>query len=81
MLTIKQQLLEAIDRAPIADLESTLTFLENRLTSQQPDTNYPTRAVAILNQLAQVNPCATIEDPIAWQNEIRIDRPLPGRDE
>jgi hypothetical protein len=81
MLTIKQQLLEAIDRAPIADLESTLTFLENRLALPQPDSNYPARAVSILKQLAQVNACATIEDPIAWQKEIRIDRPLPGRDD
>jgi hypothetical protein len=24
---------------------------------------------------------AEIEDPVAWQREIRKDRPLPGRDE
>jgi hypothetical protein len=81
MLTIKQRLLEAIDRAPAAELESTLTFLEHRLTLQPPDANYPAKAVSILKQLAQINACATLEDPIAWQNEIRIDRPLPGRDD
>jgi hypothetical protein len=36
MLTIKQRLLEAIDRAPAAALESTLIFLEHRLTLQPP---------------------------------------------
>ncbi len=81
MLTIKQRLLEAIDRAPTEHLESTLTFLENRLTAQPPDTDYPARAVSILNQLAQINACATIEDPIVWQKNIRTDRPLPGRDD
>jgi hypothetical protein len=36
-------------------------------------------AVSILQQLAQVNACATIDDPIASQQAIRADRPLPGR--
>ena len=81
MLTIKERLLEAIDRAPIAELESTLIFLENRLTRTQLDADYPAKAVSILNQLANLNACATIEDPIAWQTELRNDRPLPGRDD
>jgi hypothetical protein len=79
MLTIKQRLLEAIDRAPIEELENTLAFLENRLTLQSPETHSSVKAVSILNQLAQINACAMIEDPIAWQKEIRSDRPLPGR--
>ena len=33
-----------------------------------------------LEQLAAMNPFADIEDPVAWQREIRKDRPLPGRD-
>jgi hypothetical protein len=81
MLTIKQRLLEAIDRAPIEELENTLAFLENRLTLQSSATHNSTQAVSILNQLAQINACATIEDPIAWQKAIRSDRPLPGRDD
>jgi hypothetical protein len=82
MLTIKQRLLAAIDNAPIADLESTLTFLETRLNTKPPaTTDYSHRAVSILQQMAQANACTTIDDPIAWQNEMRIDRPLPGRDD
>jgi hypothetical protein len=81
MLTIKQQLLSAIDHAPIEDLESTLTFLNSRLNLRQPKPDYPTRAVSVLRQLAQTNTVAGIEDPIAWQTEIRTDRPLPGRND
>jgi hypothetical protein len=81
MLTIKQRLLEAIDSAPIGDLESTLTFLETRLSAKPPAADYPRRAVSILQQLAQANACATIDDPVAWQQETRADRPLPGRDD
>jgi hypothetical protein len=32
-----------------------------------------------LTTLAQSNPYADIEDPIAWQRELREDRILPGR--
>ena len=30
--------------------------------------------------LADMGTFADIEDPVAWQREIRKDRPLPGRD-
>jgi hypothetical protein len=81
MSTIKQRLLEAIDRSPIAELENTLLFLENRLTLNQLHPDYPAKAVSILKQLAQINACVNIEDPIVWQTELRTDRPLPGRDD
>ena len=73
--------MDAIDRSPISELENTLIFLENRLILNQPDKNYPAKAVNILKQLAQLNACANIEDPIAWQTDLRTDRPLPGRDD
>lgn len=33
-----------------------------------------------LQALADMGTFADIEDPVAWQREIRKDRPLPGRD-
>lgn len=81
MSTIKQRLLDAIDRSPIAELESTLLFLENRLTLNRLPNDYPEKTVNILKHLAKNNACANIEDPIAWQTEQRTDRPLPGRDD
>ena len=35
----------------------------------------------ILRELAKSNPFKDIADPVAWQREIRKDRPLPGREE
>lgn len=34
-----------------------------------------------LERLRELNPFRDIEDPVAWQREIRTDRPLPGREE
>jgi hypothetical protein len=33
-----------------------------------------------LEQLRKLNPFREIADPVAWQREIRKDRPLPGRE-
>jgi hypothetical protein len=38
------------------------------------------RMAAALERLAHSRAVAAIEDPVAWQREIRKDRPLPGRD-
>ena len=39
------------------------------------------RMADALRELAKSNPFKDITDPVAWQREIRKDRPLPGRDE
>ncbi len=33
-----------------------------------------------LDKLAKMRVFADIKDPVAWQRQIRKDRPLPGRD-
>ena len=38
------------------------------------------KAVAALRALAEQGGIESIKDPVAWQREIRRDRPLPGRD-
>ena len=38
------------------------------------------RRVAALDEIRKLNPYRDITDPLAWQREIRQDRPLPGRD-
>lgn len=35
---------------------------------------------AALEKIRNLNPYGHITDPVAWQREIREDRPLPGRD-
>jgi hypothetical protein len=37
-------------------------------------------ALAALRQLQERGTFRQITDPVAWQREIRQDRPLPGRD-
>ena len=38
------------------------------------------RIQEIIAELQKLNPYKDIKDPVAWQREIRKDRPLPGRD-
>jgi hypothetical protein len=38
------------------------------------------RMAEILERLAAINAFASITDPLAWEREIREDRPLPDRD-
>ncbi len=39
-----------------------------------------TRRETAFEALRKVNPYRDIDDPVAWQREIRKDRPLPGRE-
>ena len=39
------------------------------------------RMADVLRELAKSNPFKDITDPVAWQREVRKDRPLPGREE
>jgi antitoxin component of MazEF toxin-antitoxin module len=34
----------------------------------------------VLKRLQEIGAYKDIKDPVAWQREIRKDRPLPGRD-
>jgi len=38
------------------------------------------RAMAALERIAENGGIQSIVDPVAWQREIRKDRPLPGRE-
>ena len=38
------------------------------------------RAMAALERIAEKGGISSIVDPVAWQREIRKDRPLPGRE-
>lgn len=52
------------------------------LQTEPETTDRPTRetALAALRQLRKLGTFKKITDPVAWQREIRKDRPLPGRD-
>jgi len=38
------------------------------------------RRMEALKRVRELNPYRNIADPVAWQREIREDRPLPGRE-
>jgi hypothetical protein len=80
MSPVKQRLLEAIANAPDSQIEALLAVIE---TWADRNPSIPesrgSKIAAIFDQLAQLSP--SITDPIAWQNEVRQDRSLPGRSE
>lgn len=69
---------EWLDGAPAVDgpLQVYVTI------SNLPDPDDPEGATVfeMFQTLADMGAFDEIEDPVAWQREIRKDRPLPGRD-
>ena len=45
-----------------------------------PKQHDPKAVKRAIRNLQQIGTFRTIKDPVAWQREIRKDRPLPGRD-
>ncbi len=54
-----------VARAPRAGMAATAEMIERRR--------------AALAEVRRLNPYRDLTDPVAWQREIRQDRPLPGR--
>ena len=65
-----------------ADLRRGKVKVVATLESEREATDRPSReaALAALRQLQARGTFKKITDPVAWQREIRVDRPLPGRD-
>jgi hypothetical protein len=53
-----------------------------QMDSSKKETSNSAKALAILKEIAdRGNMIKIIPDPVAWQREIRKDRPLLGREE
>ena len=65
-----------------ADLRRGKVKVVATLESEREAADRPSReaALAALRQLQARGTFKKITDPVAWQREIRVDRPLPGRD-
>ena len=81
--------LPLVESLPQADkfqlMQSLLTQLawEQGLSLQaqsKPKSSQGRRMAAVLQRMADRNALSHIDDPAAWQREIRKDRPLPGRE-
>lgn len=76
--TLRGNSLEWTDDAPqhTQEVRVHVTVLE-QTTDDEARGRHMTDA---LNQLAQINACSDITDPVAWQREQRKDRSLPTRE-
>ncbi len=53
-----------------------VTFVDDPATGLSPGE----KMSAVLEQLSQLTPFKDIDDPVAWQRDLRPDRSLPGRE-
>ena len=80
---------ECPDRAELGQLVEAAMKLAAEFAASLPESeskseSAPSRygpAVAALERIARRGGIPSIPDPVAWQREIREDRPLPGRPE
>ena len=79
MSPVKQRLLDAIENIPDFQVEKLLVVVETWGSSTLSSTDRRAEIASIFDRIAQLKP--SITDPIAWQNEIRQERVLPGRSE
>jgi hypothetical protein len=66
-----------------SDLRNSRVRVTATLEADIPESEQPSRemALAALKRLRERGTFRGIADPVAWQREIRSDRPLPGRGE
>ena len=68
---------ETAARCPVA---VDVTIMRDERFSASRSADAGTRMAAALEKLATSGAGTGIKDPVAWQREVRRDRPLPGRD-
>jgi hypothetical protein len=89
MSMITQQFIENFENLPPQVQEEALDFvrfLHIKLAKAAPNTQVKEpngkKVAEIMAEIAARGTAfQAIKDPVAWQREIRKDRPLPGRDE
>ncbi|WPD21468.1 MAG: hypothetical protein Q3M24_17120 [Candidatus Electrothrix aestuarii] len=83
------KILPLVESLPQADklhlMQSLLTQLAwdqgiSRLVQEKIENGRGRSMAAVLQRMADRGALSHIDDPAAWQREIRKDRPLPGRE-
>lgn len=74
---------EWIDTPPPPEGPTQVTITLLKPQPEPEDVRRARRQVAVdaLRELAAAGGISSIPDPLAWQRDIRQDRPLPGREE
>lgn len=91
MSTITQQIIQDVEKLPEALQSEILDFVhflkhkENKKNEhnkiKHADKLSGEAMADVLDEASKHNLFSNIEDPVAWQREIRKDRPLNGREE
>lgn len=87
MSVISQQILHDVESLPEQFQLEALDFVQylkqkivkKERTAQTEEPN-GTKLAKLMAEASQKNLFSGIKDPVAWQREIRQDRPLPGRE-
>ena len=58
-----------------------ITVLSERAAAAQEKATRGAEMADALQAVANAGGISSIPDPVAWQREVRKDRPLPGRDD
>ncbi len=83
------KILPLVESLPLSDKYQLMQSLLSQLAREEgvslkvlsePKINQGQRMAAILQRIADRQGLSHIVDPVAWQREIRKDRPLPGRE-
>ena len=87
MSAISQQILKDVESLPEqfqAEALDFVQFLKKKISqkkeSYQSEEPNGTKLAKLMAEASKKNLFSDIKDPVAWQREIRKDRPLPGRE-
>lgn len=69
---------DAPDVAPNQAITVTVTIIDSDSTSTR--SSQGARMAVVLAQLAALETRSELDDPLAWERDIRQERQLPGRD-
>lgn len=86
-MSLAQQILEEINGLPLEMQQEALDFVEflkqkqsNKNTDLKLNDSNGAKLAQFLQEASHKKLFSHIEDPVAWQREIRRDHSLPGRE-
>ena len=81
MNQLSEQILYEVEDLPEDMQREVIDFVQFLKAKRQKQKPYDSQQIlTLLQEGRRHNLFAGIDDPVAWQKDIRTDRPLPGRD-
>jgi hypothetical protein len=83
MSALTKEVLESLTDLPLDMQQEALSFvrlLKRQITQVDTPTHNGQGVAEIMARMAKRGTAFKQVDPVAWQQEVRRDRPLPGRD-